>query len=146
MFGDLEDVNIFTQNVHTLDGVVEDIVQNGDISLVDASAFEKRVLNVKTFIRMMTMQKKRRVENTVWVVMFAFSEADKAFFTTNENRMSRMSRDGTEWVYQEVIDDNRKILDHLTRDGRKKALQAYIFEAIIDANSETDIDPVPHDA
>lgn len=52
-----------------------------------------------------------------------------------------LSRDGTQITLHVFIREICAVIEHLTNDARK-ALQAYIIEAILDANTKINVNPI----
>lgn len=65
MFGDLKDVNLFTQKFYMLDRVDEDVSRYRNIILVDVSAFGHSGFIFKKHMRMTTLPKECTFEETV---------------------------------------------------------------------------------
>lgn len=64
------------------------------------------------------IRKGRTFEENAIVIKFFYKEAEKTRHTSNGNRASGLTRDGTKVSSQRVIDGNCLIADHLTTEGK----------------------------
>lgn len=98
--------------------IVEYVALIGDDSLVDLSAFQYFNFIIKKYIRMTSIQKGRILEKNVIFLNFFYKETGKPGYARNENRTSRLTKDGTKHSLAHVIDGNFQILDYLTSGGK----------------------------
>lgn len=76
LFGDLEDLNFFSQKFYILDRAVVYVARYGDLNFVDASAFEHLTFVVKKYFRMKSMRTERIFDETVRIINSSYKESE----------------------------------------------------------------------
>lgn len=141
-FREQEDKNLFTQKFCMLNYALEDVSRYGNLNLVDTTAYEHFNVIIKKYIRMTSMREESTFEETAKIINSSFEESETAIFNAEGKRGAVLGRDWTKITLHVLILESCVGIDHLTHDARK-ALQAYIMEANLDTNTESDVNPIP---
>lgn len=101
------------------DHVVKHIVPYRDINLVDAFPYKHFNYVSKGYIRKTSMRMGQKFEETIEIINYSYKESDMTNCPAHEIQISGQSRDGIHISFQQFIDENYSILEHLNADGKR---------------------------